>query len=274
MSCPKKIALKHAAAVPLLKKKSFERMTEGYPIHPKPDCNKCVACLQKRNIEEYTATPLLACKEHSVIKSPKCHDKVLLVLFVFLIILALALGILLILEEDESHIIEEFDYLSRNEWGSNTTAFRKLPRLRRPVPKVFLVEMNTECDNNICTGFKEFEENGKKKIKLDEGIMYNFYQDQSGKIFEGRGWNYQSVCQESNNCKGTVTIALLDGVSSPPSPLRITKLKAFLNFSISSGDLKMCFQVIVKHTNNRYYDDIAIALDEMVKKDGECKYNK
>lgn len=113
---------------------------------------------------------------------------------------------------DEGTIIEEFDFVSRETWGVNSTFLQDVPPLILPVPKILLLELISNCTDpsDHCLEYAEFKENHKEKMRIFNGqVLYSFYQDKKGRIFEGRGANVQSDCGQPGGCGDILTIGML-----------------------------------------------------------------
>ncbi|KAF7268562.1 hypothetical protein GWI33_018315 [Rhynchophorus ferrugineus] len=256
MSCSEKISLNRAAVPLYLKPKSFNCMSEEYRLQPKKDCNICDACLQKREVKEHMATPLPATNGISVVKKSKCYDNILVSLLTLMLICSLFIITMMYIDEDESNIIEEFDYMPKNNWSAEPSQVDGVPKMRLPVSRISLLALTTTCDsNNICSNYRTLEE------------------QEDGKIYEGRGWGYQSVCHDDNDlCNGMATIALIESTINSAQYIRELKLRAFVKFSISNGALVRCFRITVKPPGDQYIRGIATALNETTTNDGSCKY--
>ncbi|CAG9771031.1 unnamed protein product [Ceutorhynchus assimilis] len=239
------------------------------------NCNECPSCRQIRNITEFSheSTPLLV-SNSSLNRHFRIYDTALLIMFAFILISATGIGLYLLLAQDEGAIIEEFDYIARETWGVNGSYVAGAPSLEKPVSKVLLLELFTNCtDAQHCLEYREYNDENKKKIKIFSGqVLYNFYQDKPGRVFEGRGWNYQSDCGQQAGCGNLLTIGVLEEHNVAPSSRQIKKLKAFLDYAITETALQPCYEIIVSHTSARYFDDLAYTLAEMNKRSGGCRY--
>ncbi|XP_066138568.1 uncharacterized protein [Euwallacea fornicatus] len=254
----------------------FSDYKEGYVIEPvRTNCNRCLSCVEMMNISEYYShevTPLLASSRH-VLRTSQCYDKTLVVFFVLMLLFGAGIGTYLLMIETEGTIIEEFDFVSREKWGVNETLLKDLPALRTPVSKLFLQELTPNCANKHCLQYSEYRENHKEKLKiLDGGVKYNFYQDRSGRIFEGRGANFQSECGQQEGCDDVLTMGMIGERGAAPSHRQTVRLKAFLDYAVGSEVLQPCYVVLVSHSAERYFDDLATALAARNRRDSACVY--
>lgn len=249
-------------------------------------CYQCPSCIQTSVVAGYTEhlderTPLFRGtrmqpfpSEPSVpfYRSSRCIDLTLIYAFVAILLFSTGIGIYLIALHSKGANIEEFDFVSNENWGVNTAYLKDLPPLQAPVSRILLLNISSNCNitNQNCLVYRKYSDRGKEKNRLYAGeVLYNFYEDKDGKIFEGRGYKYQSVCGRNDGCGDIFAIALLDA-SKGPSAIQTRKLKAFLDYCVMDDTLSSCYEILVTDSSNRAFIDLAFNLDEMNRKDGTC----
>ncbi|KAL1518034.1 hypothetical protein ABEB36_001720 [Hypothenemus hampei] len=240
-------------------------------------CNNCHSCLQLQNVYVHPSEtmPLLGNRVRPC--NDRFLDKMIFVSCVLLLFFGSATAGYLLFSETRDVIMEEFDYVSRDNWLGNDSISESWQSLRTPVSKILLYELTTNCTDPVdpghCLFYTEYTENSKPKMKImNDELRFNFYEDKNGKIFEGRGVKFQSECGRPEGCQDILTIAMLGNGDQAPSDQQVAKLNAFLDYAVTDNALLPCYEILVSHQLTRAFDDVAEKLTTLNRGNGVCKY--
>ncbi|XP_044272350.1 peptidoglycan-recognition protein LF-like [Tribolium madens] len=202
-------------------------------------------------------------------KSLRIQDKIFIIFLFSILISGLAIGIyLLATEGHEWKAPGVYNITVREQWQAHVPS-STMPKLELPVRRVLFLPTNTtSCDSKSHCAKLLQELQLKHMLQWKEpDISYNFIMTADGRIFEGRGWQFETSFP-NYMVNDTVTVAFLDKLETKaPTFRQAESTKIFLKVAITEGKLKRCFNTAI-WGGNKFFIDLAKNVQDVL---SECK---
>nr|CAH7750158.1 unnamed protein product [Callosobruchus chinensis] len=221
-------------------------------------------------------TPLVATASvsRSQLEGRNVHlifDKIWTGCLALVLIVGFCAGVYLLIQEGNEEPIKESVYLVPRRYWNAEAPSDGIPKLKLPVNRILLSQTNTTtCETNSDCEMQVLDLQKKHKgILKRPDILYNFLIGGDGRVYEGRGW--QNRTEWHNPDENILSVALLGNfVDQPPKPSQVEALQAFLDLSVMKNRITPCVNVLVDHTQNRYFLDTAFHLEVFIRNQNKC----
>lgn len=194
------------------------------------------------------------------------HEKIWLICLVLILIVGVSIGAYLLSVEGESDAPEKISLVFLEEWTAQP-AISNITKLMLPSQKVLLMQTNSSSCWNEIECIKVLQNIQKYQIEqLDEpDISYNFIVAGDGRVYEGRGWNYQSSYTDSDN--EVLVVALLGTYDEvAPTNQQTQELQAFLDYAVMRDNLVPCYNMVVRSSSSSYLLNVAFDIEDNVRR--------